>query len=95
MWPTRPECLGPLHHSPRSGWGMTGPAQHSTHLRGALTAGCSSQQPLNPMYTNTLDALSLGDQRGPWETSGPRHPSFKGAEASREGCSTDLCLEQS
>ena len=80
---------------PHSAWGTTSPAQHSTHLRGALTVGCSSQQPLNPMYTNTLDTLSLRDQCGPWETSVPRDLSFKGVEATREGCSTDLHLERS
>lgn len=34
-----------------SAWAMTGPAQHSTNLRGASTVGCPSQSPLNTIYT--------------------------------------------
>lgn len=52
---------------PNSAWGMTGPAQGNAHRRGAFAAGCSSQPPVHPRYTNTLDTLALGGQQEPWE----------------------------
>ena len=69
MWTIRPQCRGPLHHVPPSSWGTTGPAQHSTNLRGGPAAVCPAHWPLNPMDTTVLDTVSrrsarcLGDTR--------------------------------